>query len=149
MTNTLQQDVAVSNAIPMVKRNEGYQKYTYKDSDGNDTIGYGFLLSEGFTEEECAAVLEIRLASYEKELSQLQPLYNSLDENQKPIILDMLYNMGVVKLMGFTQMWKAIADKDDEQVVKEMLDSKWATQVGSRAQRDAMMWKTGKCLAAE
>ena len=45
----------------------------------------------------------------------------------------MYVNLGPSGLLGFKKMHKALANKDYITASAEMLDSRWATQVGNRA----------------
>jgi lysozyme len=47
--------------------------------------------------------------------------------------MDMAFNMGVPRLCKFKNMWAAIHEDDFITAAKEMLDSRWANQVKSRA----------------
>jgi len=47
--------------------------------------------------------------------------------------MDMAFNMGVPRLCKFQKMWNAIHEEKYDVAAKEMLDSRWANQVKSRA----------------
>jgi len=53
----------------------------------------------------------------------------------------MAFNMGVPRLCKFKRMWAAIHERKFDAAGREMLDSRWAKQVGSRAIKlsDAMV----------
>jgi lysozyme len=55
--------------------------------------------------------------------------------------MDMAFNMGVPRLCKFKRMWAAIHERKFDAAGREMLDSRWAKQVGSRATKlsDAMV----------
>ena len=48
-------------------------------------------------------------------------------------LVDMGFNLGVPRLMKFKNMWEAIERQDFEWASAEMLNSRWAKQVGRRA----------------
>jgi lysozyme len=56
----------------------------------------------------------------------------------------MIFNMGLPRLRGFVNMLGALADNNWDEAAKQMLDSRWATQVGSRANELAQMIKSGE-----
>jgi lysozyme len=58
----------------------------------------------------------------------------------------MLFNMGGPRFQGFFKMRRAIEEEDFVEAAAQMMDSKWATQVGHRARELAMMMETGKWL---
>jgi lysozyme len=45
----------------------------------------------------------------------------------------MCFNLGLQGLLGFKDMMLAIEAEDYDRAANEMLESKWATQVGERA----------------
>jgi lysozyme len=49
--------------------------------------------------------------------------------------VNMLFNLGRRRFMSFKNMINAAYEQDWEKVSEEMLDSRWANQVGSRARR--------------
>jgi lysozyme len=77
----------------------------------------------------------------EEELCRVQPVVNDLDAVRQLILMDMAFNMGVPRLCKFKRMWAAIHERKFDAAGREMLDSRWAKQVGSRATKlsDAMV----------
>jgi len=55
----------------------------------------------------------------------------------------MAYNLGIAGLNKFRKMWAAIDVADYATAAEEMLDSKWAKQVGVRAIRLSRRMRTG------
>jgi lysozyme len=53
------------------------------------------------------------------------------------------FNMGVPRLMKFVKMWGAIEVGDFYEASEQMLDSRWARQVGKRSEGLAEMMKLG------
>ena len=47
----------------------------------------------------------------------------------------MAFNLGVGGLLAFTKMFAALQERDWDRAAAEMLDSRWARQVGDRAVR--------------
>jgi len=62
---------------------------------------------------------------------------------RREVLINMRFNLGMSRLMGFVKMWQAIDDENWEAASKEMLDSLWAKQVGSRATELAEQMRTG------
>jgi lysozyme len=59
------------------------------------------------------------------------------------VLVNMAFNLGPTRLKGFKKFIAAFDAKDWDGAVIEMLDSKWAKQVGARAIRLAKMVRTG------
>lgn len=61
------------------------------------------------------------------------PGFDNLDDVRKTILIDMCFNLGISRLLKFQKMWNAIDREDWDDASMEMLDSRWARQVGQRA----------------
>ncbi len=143
-----------NQAQSLIKGHEGLRLKPYFDSVGVSTIGWGHNLLSPNTRAALAAVGAsfpvIRLSEAQAQLlfdgdfeqaceiaSELVPSFDTLSDSQKSALVDMSFNMGIGRLSGFHAMLACIADKDWVGTAKEMLNSKWAGQVGSRATDDA------------
>ena len=130
-------------------RDEGLKLTAYKDSVGLWTIGVGHLLGDEqrmteITTDEAHALLEwdIRIAQ-----SRLAPLispaeFDALSDPRQRALINMAFNLGH-RLGQFKKFWMAFTAKDWTASGKEMMDSKWAVQVGTRAERLRDMIVTG------
>ncbi len=127
-----------------ILRNEGYRQHMYKDTEGIWTIGIGFNLEEGFTKEESMLILKHRMGKYITELCDRVPVYIDVCQVRKIVLLDMAYNLGVSGLLKFRKMLAALESGDYQLAAKEMLDSRYASQVKGRALRNARMMETGE-----
>jgi len=135
----------ILKALELLKLHEGYRQYPYKDSLGITTIGYGRNLeSRGLSEPEAAYLLECDIQEAEGYLHNEYDYYYQLSGERKAVLLDMMVNMGPTRLRGFKRMHKALADRLYELAALEMLDSKWALQVGGRAITLSKIMKTNK-----
>lgn len=127
-----------------ITRNEGYRQHVYKDTLGVPTIGIGFNLDAGFTLAECMVLLRYRLQKLRSRLSDEVPVYDSMNEARAAVLLDMAYNLGIDGLKKFKKMLAALEKRDYQLAATEMLDSRYASQVKGRAQRNARMMETGE-----
>ena len=120
-----------------IRLHEGVEKKVYLDTEGIETIGVGRNLRDrGLSEDEIAICEEELLNNFE--------WYAELDEVRKRVLIDMAFNLGMPKLKQFAKMLGAIENKDWVNVASEMLDSRWAEQVGNRASRLSEMMETGE-----
>ena len=129
--------------IKMIKQHEGYRPYIYYDSLGYPTGGYGHaFLPHSPLPHDVAILL------FENDFKEAEHNYDRLELNLSPIrravIVDMLFNLGLTRLIGFSRMLAALRDEDYKKAADEMLDSKWAGQVKSRAFRLAQMMRRGE-----
>lgn len=144
---------------------EGLKLYVYQDHLGIDTIGVGRNLEDrGITDGELAFMNMLKPEIYEQgiteanarfllsndidivetELLDAHPCIDRLDDVRVRVVLDMAFNMGVPRLRKFKNMWAGIHEGDYIRAALEMLDSRWATQVGQRSVRLSNAMKTGE-----
>lgn len=136
--------------LEQLKTDEGYKPYAYQDSEGWWTIGYGTLIDRrkgGSIPQDIAELLLIRRADEACQvLSMALPWTDSLDEPRRAVLQNMVYNLGIVKFLGFHKTLAFAKDGDYASAASAMLSSKWATQVGDRAKRLAQQLKTGEWI---
>lgn len=129
-------------------RQEGFRKSAYQDSEGYWTIGYGLLidakLDAGLEPEEAAYLLDRRISQRQQDALKAWPWLVRLDSVRQDVIFNMTYNMGVPRLSGFKKMLAAAEAGDYAKAADEMLDSKWARQVGLRASELSQQMRTGR-----
>jgi len=110
------------------------------------TIGYGRNLDDaGISREESDYMLANDIDKVERELDTIDE-YVALDRIRQTVIANMSFNLGFNGLLQFKRMWAAIGRCDYEKAAKEMLDSKWKTQVGYRALELAEIMRTGEVV---
>lgn len=138
-----------------LERDEGFVSYAYLDSEGYWTIGIGTLIDRrkggGITHDEAVYLLRNRVAKFEKELDSALPWWRTLDPVRQRVIVNMAYNLGVgsntpprTGLLAFVNTLAAVREGRWEDASRGMLSSRWASQVGARANRLAEAMKTGK-----
>ena len=130
--------------IEQLVDHEGLELHPYEDSLGILTIGVGRNLEErGISEDEAFYLLGNDIDIIWDELIKQHPIVEDLDDQRQMILLDMAFNMGVPRLGKFKKMWAAIEDGDMIEASKQALDSRWADQVGRRAERLAERLTSG------
>ncbi len=129
--------------LQQLKRHEGFRSQPYRDSVGVLTIGYGTNLQDGITHEEAHSLLVFRLMRSRAELFRAFPHAEVMQDARQDVLVNMVYNMGISRFMTFKRMRAAVLDKDYAQAAREMLDSKWANQVGKRAEELALQMANG------
>ena len=118
-----------------LERDEGLRLKPYRDSVGKLTIGYGRNLDDrGITKDEAALLLAHDLADAWNDVENAFPWSRHLSEPRMGVLVNMCF-MGIGRLRGFVKMLAAMEAGDWEAAAREMLDSKYARQVGARADR--------------
>ncbi len=132
------------SAIEQIKEDEGFSGRVYRCTAGATTIGYGRNLDQNpLTPEEAEHLLKNDLKIVLKQAVRL-PYYHRLPPVRRGVILNMIYNIGISRFNKFVKMNDALCNNNYELAADEMLDSKWATQVGERAQRLAKQMRLGE-----
>jgi lysozyme len=128
----------------LIKRHEGLRLKPYEDTEGHVTIGYGRALNiVGISTGEAEAMLHHDVADVVGKLGRF-PWFKPLGEVRGAVLIDMTFNLGWLKLLGFAHFLDAIERGDFEKAAAEMLNSQWARQVGARAVELSTMMKTGQ-----
>lgn len=129
----------------MLVEHEGLRLKPYRCTAGKLTIGVGRNLDDrGITPDEALYLLRNDIRDSRKELSASFPWFDNLDEVRQSVLIDMNVNLGLSRLKGFRNTLALIGVGKYEAAAVEMLDSKWAEQVGRRAQRLSRMMATGR-----
>ncbi len=114
----------------------------YTDSEGNYTVGWGHLVSNGFSD----AVADLMLTEDREQAvhdCETFPWFAGLSDVRQRVLAEMSFALGLPRLQGFRKMLAACAAGDFDLAADELLDSKWASQVGDRAIRLAEMLRSG------
>ncbi len=121
-------------ALELLKVHEGYSQYVYECKLGVKTVGYGRNLeSRGLTQKEAEYLLRNDIDEATNWCSVSLPYYKTLSVARKSVLVDMYVNLGATGLLKFKRMHAALGNSDYTRAAAEMLDSRWATQVGNRA----------------
>lgn len=141
------------NLLDVLQFEEGFRSKAYHCSSGYPTIGIGTKLGPKnaplsnytfvVTEQAAKALLDDEVKKILKSLLKF-PWYIALDSDRQTIIKSMAYQMGVEGLLKFKNMIAALEDKDYSRASREALDSRWAKQTPSRAERHAAVIGWGK-----
>ena len=138
--------------IRELRRDEGVRRSPYKDTVDVNSVGVGHNLHtsplpEGWTYPLSDAQIDELL------LTDLTHVFSGLDAHagwwrtltyaRQRVIANMAFNMGVAGVLEFKHMIGYITSSDFTGAAKAMLASKWAAQVGERADRLAEMMEIG------
>jgi GH24 family phage-related lysozyme (muramidase) len=139
-----------------IKDHEGYRPHVYNDSRGIPTIGIGLNLlrpdakkiaaqagadydailsgKQTLTDDQVKDIFRITLGIAHQDAKKWVPQFDSLPKNIKLGILDLSFNLGYTRLSKFVKTKEHIASGNYNSAADELQKSKWATQVGRRAQ---------------
>lgn len=138
---------------------EGLELKPYRCPAGKLTIGYGhnidanpltgdigayFKKNGCITKAMAEALLDNDLSASKKALLRNLPWVTELSANRQMVLVDMTFNMGVVKLLGFKNTLSLIGSGEYAKAADAMLKSKWAKQVKKgRSEKLAELMRQG------
>ena len=118
--------------IERIGVNEGFRSKPYQCTEGIWTFGMGFTW---ITEEESLHILAGRISQLHLKLLDDLDWYKNMPPEVQGVIIECVFQMG---FSGFCRFRKTIAhmkNKNWKAAAEEMLDSLWAKQTPSRANR--------------
>jgi len=127
----------------MLILDEAVRDLPYEDSVGKLTIGVGWNLEKPMRHDEIMLRLKNDILEVEEQLNDFK-WYTNMDEVRRLVLLDMCFNLGLTRLLGFKKMTAALMERDYDRAADEMESSKWAKQVGVRATRLISMMRSGE-----
>ena len=130
--------------IAQLKIHEGVKEFPYVDTVGKVTIGIGRNLTDkGITQDTIEAMLDEDIDEVIEELGRIYPEFCDLTEGRQLVLANVLFNIGAPTYLKFVKFWAALRASDWDTAADEMLDSKWADQVGDRAVELAELMRGG------
>ena len=129
----------------MLKRHEGLSLKSYVCPAGKLSIGYGRNIQDlGISTAEAEVLLKNDIVRVKNEVFDSFPWYHALNTARQDVIVNMVFNMGLTKFRYFEKLIKALERHKYADASKEMLASKWASQVGKRAVELSEIMKNGR-----
>ena len=129
----------------LIRKHEGLSLKVYYDTEGIPTVGYGHALQIG-SRIPISVAERLFWQDYKTALEDYDKLNLDLSEIRKGVLVNMLFNMGLPRLLGFKKMLAALREKDYRKATSEMINSKWYRQTKSRAIELKEIMRTGEYL---
>lgn len=124
----------MQDIINSIKAHEGYEPMVYQCTEGHDTIGVGFKVSDlKLSEKVCDLILEEILDDLISRIERKLSWFRYSQDEVKLVIVNMSYQMGLSGVLKFKRALAAMEIKNWEMAADEMLDSLWAKQTPNRA----------------
>ena len=126
-----------------LRLHEGVEKFPYRCTAGYLTIGVGRNIEErGLPDDEIDFILDNDIEVVMNEVSVTFDWFFDLSEVRQRVVADMIFNIGMPRFKQFKKMIAALEEGDWSEAANQMMDSKWAKQVGKRAERLRDMMET-------
>ena len=143
-----------ANLIDSIKLGEGFSATAYRCPTGRLTIGFGRCVDPdepgtGITEAEAEMLLSNDLERFEVAAQRVvgDDTWSLLNQVRREALIEMAFNMGAGNLARFRRMLAALGEEAYAVAADEALSSRWAEQVGQRADRIADRIRTGAYAA--
>ena len=101
------------------------------------------VIRDGITREQSRALFANDIAACERQLDAKLPWWQGLNDVRQRVLLNMCFNLGVNRLLGFKNTLAKMERGDFAGAAAGMRASLWARQVGARATRLAAMMEKG------
>jgi len=136
--------VNIKKLESLLIRHEDLKLFPYICPAGKLTIGVGRNLEErGISYEEAMFMLANDITDAWKDLSEIFIDFGDFTEDRQCALVDMIINLGRGGFEKFVKTIAHIKAGEWEEASIEMLDSRWASQVGYRAEELSGMIKRG------
>ena len=122
--------------IDNIKESEGFRSQVYQCTEGHDTIGFGFKVTDVELDMDLAE--EILVRQLEKLIRKVKNRFSWVNDSPyevQDVVYEMVYQIGLSGFSRFKLTIKHLSDKNYAKASEEMLDSKWARQTPNRAIR--------------
>ena len=136
----------MSKLVEQLKRHEGIRTHAYQCTANMTTVGVGRNIDEdggiGLSIDEIEFLLENDIKRCKQELISF-PWFSQIDSVRQDALINLCCNLGMTRLLGFRNALTAMSVGDYDKAADEFMDSRWAKQVGSRAEEVCAMIRTG------
>ena len=125
-------------------RHEGLRLKPYRDTTGNLTIGVGRNLDGvGLSRGEAMALLNNDIAAARAVMDARWPWWRKLDPVRGDVMTELTFNLGAEGFAAFKSVLSLLETGAFTAAANDLIATKWAAQVGGRAQELSKMIETG------
>jgi len=125
------EDGYIDIAREQLAQHENCSSKAYRDSKGHWTIGIGHKLDRWrgpISQRKIDRLFREDIRQAEEDARKYYPTFDLLSADRQAILINMSFQLGLTRLLGFTDLRSALRKKQYERAAEEMLDSKWAKQ---------------------
>jgi len=125
-------------------KHESIELKPYRCTSDKLTIGVGRNIEDrGISHETAMQMLDEDIDICINELQQTLSYWNDLPSRVKEGLINLCFNMGISRLMAFKKTFGFLREGMYSKAADELLDSRYANQVGQRAVDVANMIRDG------
>jgi len=135
----------MNKLIEQLKIHEGMKLKPYKCTAGKLTIGIGRNLEDvGISEDEANMLLRHDIQEATEQLLHAFPWMGEFNDARISAMINFTFNVGIGTVKKFENTLSYMQSGDWDKAADEMMDSRWARQVGNRAIEVTDQIRTGK-----
>lgn len=116
-----------SELLQQIKEHEGLKLFPYKCPAGKLTIGYGHNLQDnGLSKSACEYILYDDIDEAKRNLKTIfgNEFFENLNDSKKIALIDMMFNLGMVKFLTFKRFIFAVETQNWENASYEIIHSR-------------------------
>ena len=118
----------------LLLKHEGKRNRPYLDTNGFLTVGIGRNLDANpLSDDEINYLFDNDIKRVLNDCWHHLPWFGDLSQERQYVVIDMVFNLGIGGFLKFKKMIAAIEREDWQTAAAEMVNSKWAADVGQRA----------------
>tara|TARA_R100001244_G_scaffold43327_3_gene38935 strand:- start:13237 stop:13650 length:414 start_codon:yes stop_codon:yes gene_type:complete len=137
----------MNKLVEQLKIHEGIKLNLYLCSAKKRSIGIGRNLDDiGISEDEAEYLLKNDIAEATKQLLNAFPWMSKFNDARISAMINFTFNVGIGTVRKFSNTIEYLKNEDWEAAADEMMNSKWAEQVGDRAIQITEQIRTGRWL---
>ena len=113
--------------LDQIKEHEGLRLFPYKCPAGKLTIGYGHNLQDnGLSKSACEYILYDDIDEAKRNLRTIfgNEFFENLKDSKKIALIDMMFNLGMVKFLTFKRFIFAVETQNWENASYEIIHSR-------------------------
>jgi GH24 family phage-related lysozyme (muramidase) len=135
----------ITNGRDFTKEAESYSDKVYLDSEGYPTVGWGWCLDWSRKWKSVQEFLDFKFEQkYHEAEADYDKLNLVLDTVRQQAVVDLIYNMGLAKVLKFKNTLAALRDNNFALAAYNLEQSLWYKQVGRRGSRICKLIKEGR-----
>lgn len=135
----------MNKLIEQLKIHEGMKLKPYKCTAGKLTIGIGRNLEDvGISEDEANMLLRHDIQEATRQLLHAFPWMGEFNDARISAMINFTFNVGIGTVKKFENTLSYMQSGEWDKAADEMMDSRWARQVGNRAIEVTEQIRTGK-----
>ena len=135
----------MNKLIEQLKIHEGMKLKPYKCTAGKLTIGIGRNLEDvGISEDEANMLLRHDIQEATGQLLHAFPWMGDFNDARISAMINFTFNVGIGTVKKFENTLAYMQSGEWDKAADEMMDSRWARQVGNRALEVTEQIRTGK-----